>query len=276
MDDIPPRDPQLIALPTSVVVERRAYPTTDFFIHDLHVSQASNVQLRTRSPIPYPEEDFLEPQLLLTSALSDADGPNNTLTIISSEESNQQPSRVHFRSRVRITSGINHHRHRLSTSGESEGLRSSRSSSLSGSSSISAPLRSHADEQVGKPGWGTLGQRVSLFAKGGGLSRRQRLRNRREQIRSGKRDSRCASPGSQFNAPVYDERSPLNRGRRTQLYVHANSSDQDIDDEEIDYHKEVEMVFGPWPSRLLNHHWWWWKMEPILCCRHSADSDEEG
>lgn len=263
MGDIPACDnAPTLALPTSETstsadrsIHARAYPTSDFFIGNYYISQESGFQLRREPTIPNHSEGYptrLQPQLYL----AETDEPA-TLTIISPDDpSNQHPARVHFRSRVRITSGINHHRHRLSISGDSEGLRSSRSSSLSGSSSISAPLRSHIDEQIGKPGWGTLGQRVSLFAKGKGPPKRQRLRNNREQQSpSAKTPKRRRGFGSQYNGPLQDERTPLNRSGDTRLYTHADSSNQEIDDdEEFDYQQEIESVFGTWPRRLLNHH----------------------
>ncbi|KAJ7167349.1 hypothetical protein C8R43DRAFT_1121780 [Mycena crocata] len=69
-------------------------------------------------------------------------------------------SRIRFRSRVRITSGLHHHRER-----DHQRHRSATSSlSSSRSSSISAPLRSPLTEDTCAPEWGTLGTRVGLLA----------------------------------------------------------------------------------------------------------------
>ncbi|KAJ3556511.1 hypothetical protein NP233_g11958 [Leucocoprinus birnbaumii] len=91
-----------------------------------------------------------------------------------------RPTRIRFRSRVRITSGLNRYRHSSTRGIDSNNntLRSlsggadsyycyTPSSSISGSpsSSISAPLRSRTDDEADRPGWGPLGQRVNMLAK---------------------------------------------------------------------------------------------------------------
>jgi len=81
-------------------------------------------------------------------------------------------ARVRFRSRVRITSGL-HRYHTPNDSALSALVPGEASLSSSLSSSISAPLHTPGDDEENeRPGWGPLGQRVSLFAcRGRGLLR---------------------------------------------------------------------------------------------------------
>lgn len=148
-------------------------------------------------------------------------------------------ARVRFRSRVRITSGFSRHRHKS----DPDDLGSSRSGSPS--SSISAPLRSHADDNTNA--WGTLGQRVGLLAlqkKILGPSQSQRRhRPRPEPITS---------------ATQVDERTPLRGSFPRSAYVEGEGvqdgdiSDEDSDDERLA--REVDDIFGTLPGRLLNRH----------------------
>jgi len=188
----------------------------------------------------------------------------------------ERPNRVRFRSRVRITSGLNRHRHKSQQYQHQPGvdyLSFSPASSVSGSpsSSISAPLRTYRDEQVGKPGWGTLGQRVSLFAKGN--MERRRIREQREQLGLGASSFR-KRVGRE--APVIPYIATNGIGEETPLLLSppSNASDSDSAREAEAMSREIEMVFGSWPGRLLNYHWWWWHVEPIICCRCLTDDDE--
>ena len=205
----------------------------------------------------------------------------------------ERQNRVRFRSRVRIASGLNRHRHSLEGV-DYMSLDYSPESSTSGSasSSISVPLRTLTDEQVGRPGWGTLGQRVSLFAKG-----QMERRSRREQkerlglgassFRKGERGRREALVIPYY--PQITEETPL------LLSSARNGSCSDLtrEDEASQLAREIDMVFGPWPGRLANHHvsftlvltltsltrflqWWWWQLESIICCRCVSDFDDEG
>lgn len=144
--------------------------------------------------------------------------------------------RVRFRSRVRITSGLN--RRKQKSRSEHDYMTFSSSSSLSGSpsSSISAPLRTHEEDNVGKPGWGTLGQRVSMFVRANG----QRTKPREQRGRAstmGKAQS-CTNGSHR----VINERTPLTDGNGQAI------------DSESNFSREIELVFGPWPKRLLNQH----------------------
>ena len=209
----------------------------------------------------------------------------------------ERQNRVRFRSRVRIASGLNRHRHSLhGVDYLSPDYSPESSVSGSPSSSISVPLRTHTDEQVGKPGWGTLGQRVSLFAKG--QMERSRRREQREQR------ERLGLGASSF-------RKGVERGRREDLVIpyyaqiteetplllssarNGSCSGMTREDEASQFAREIDMAFGPWPGRLGNHHvsfipvitlnpltrflqWWWWQVESIICCRCVSDFDDEG
>jgi hypothetical protein len=155
----------------------------------------------------------------------------------------ERPKKVRFRSRVRIASGLNRHRHTQQQGVDylSSDFSPTSSISTSPSSSISVPLRPHSDEQVGKPGWGTLGQRVSMFAKGN-IERR----NREQRVQLGLGASSFGVErggvrgGEALVVPCYtqvDEETPLlSRPRNT------NS----------DSAREIDKTFGTWPGRLTN------------------------
>ncbi|KAF9471304.1 hypothetical protein BDN70DRAFT_888283 [Pholiota conissans] len=202
-----------------------------------------------------------------------------------SEDAPERPGRVRFRSRVRITSGLNRHRHKSSYSEhqESPHVSFSRSSSLSGSpsSSISAPLRNQAEDEVGKPGWGTLGQRVSILTQGN--SHRRKQREQREQAQAQALLAKSVQLGISLPSGRHqygaDERTPLITSSSPYLYVRHNgevTSSEESAEEAERFARDVDIVFGPWPARLWNHHWWWWHMEPILCCRCLTELDDEG
>lgn len=201
--------------------------------------------------------------------------------------------RVHFRPRVRITSGIGRHRHQRSPRAHTPDRRdgfvtyaspsSSRSSSPSESSSISAPLRSRADDEMDKPGWGPLGRRVALLSREARWQRAAREREKRRR-RRGEDLERSASPRSPPATYGYSERTPLIRPRiqspngltygARSFDVESDMSDRELE-EEARIAKVMDEAFGPMPGRLLNYQWWWWQLEPIVCCRCMEDSDEE-
>ncbi|KAF9569783.1 hypothetical protein CPC08DRAFT_9571 [Agrocybe pediades] len=191
-----------------------------------------------------------------------------------------RPTKVRFRSRVRITSGINRRR-KVSEDEQQRGYltfktASSSSSDLSGSpsSSISAPLRTHAQEEVGKPGWGTLGQRVSMFARGYGPQGKkggERRSGRTKGVRSGRREV-LQPVGNEHNERTPLMSAPLARSQCQEYEGQALVSDEEL---ELRIARETDKVFGPWPNRLMNHHWWWWQLEPLVCCHCLTESDEE-
>lgn len=164
-------------------------------------------------------------------------------------------SRVTFRPRVRITSGLNRLRQSAlynSTDG-CHALSVSSSRSCSPSSSISAPLRFHSEEPVSKPGWGTLGQRVSLLAR-----RSEHKRRYRERIKQHERMLKTfqGDPFLDHLSTGRDERSPLLGRRRdsTSSGPHVCQCgvigcDYDV---ERRISKEIDLMFGSWPRRLWN------------------------
>ncbi|PCH33093.1 hypothetical protein WOLCODRAFT_147196 [Wolfiporia cocos MD-104 SS10] len=176
--------------------------------------------------------------------------------------------RVRFRSRVRITSGVHRHRHGVGGpdgqphAGSGTGTPSSGSESPS--SSISAPLRYHADENAA---WGPLGRRLSAYANA--------TRPKRMLVVQGDGAGDDGHLG---------ERAPLVRSARRARYAATDNEDSRLREEE-EFEEELraaalreqeDAFFGPWPQRLLNRHWWWWHLEPIICCTYcSEESDYE-
>ena len=167
----------------------------------------------------------------------------------------ERPNRVRFRSRVRIASGLNRHRHSLQGVDYLSADYSPESSVPgSPSSSISVPLRTHTDEQVGKPGWGTLGQRVSLFAKGQmGRSRRREQRERlglgTSSFRKGVERGRGGTLVIPYYAQITEETPLLLSSARN-----GSCSELTREGEASQLTRDIDMVFGPWPGRLANHH----------------------
>lgn len=175
-----------------------------------------------------------------------------------SENVPERPSRVRFRSRVRITSGLNRHRHTSYSEQDAHQISFSRSSSLSGSpsSSISAPLRNQAEDEVGKPGWGTLGQRVSILAQGNLQRRKQREQREQALLAKSVRLGINVPTSQQYGA---DERTPLINSSSPYPYLRRNSepfngSNDSREDGTDRLARDVDIVFGPWPIRLWNHH----------------------
>lgn len=201
------------------------------------------------------------PALIISSSADSYD--DQDLDSVHSENVLERPNRVRFRSRVRITSGLNRHRHKLEPQHQNQSeidyLAFSPASSVSGSpsSSISVPLRTHTDEQVGKPGWGTLGQRVSLFARG--KIERQKIREQRERFGLGASSFRQGVQRGQFGGgrpPYFDtdevnERTPLLRplGRR-----HPISEANYRGSAEVNQMTREMEVSGPKLDRLANNH----------------------
>jgi len=112
------------------------------------------------------EEDNCESNLIGRHAIDNTEFDENIVL-----PSLTRTTRIRFRSRVRITSGLSHLRqgrtNTLRSTGGDTGFCPTPSSSRSGSasSSISAPLRSRTDDEADRPGWGPLGRRVSMLAK---------------------------------------------------------------------------------------------------------------
>jgi len=180
-----------------------------------------------------------------SSISSKAGGPGDESQLNLPLEGSSSTLRVRFRPRVRITSGLNRHRHTQPTTENHQDyftFTSPSSNSSSASSSISAPLRTPLDDEVGKPGWGTLGQRVALFAKRQYPDKTTRHNPEGDLIAKG-------------NVAIDTEQTPLlNPSLHFLLrhdsglhYLYHNSSDEEIS-------RWTDRAFGPWPARLLNHH----------------------
>ncbi|KAL1686628.1 hypothetical protein GGG16DRAFT_96663 [Schizophyllum commune] len=208
------------------------------------------------SSIPSPAPTSPMPNGITSSPSSASDS-----SPFSPSDSPPKKRSVRFRSRVRITSGVRGHFVLPDTPPAAFRARSpSSSSSISDSSSISAPLRWRDGEKSlrDRPGWGTLGQRVSLLA--GGSGRRQRVDDGNGDVGGG-----SGGPG---RPPTVHEGTPLMQSSIPRQYVYA---DEEEDEERL--RREIDLVFGKWPGRLLNSNWWWWQLEPFVCC-HCICSDE--
>ena len=166
----------------------------------------------------------------------------------SDAEHESPPTRVHFRSRVRIASGLNRHRHELSSDLIAFSAASSRS--CSPSSSISVPLRSPAEDDVGRPGWGTLGQRVSLFAQG---------RHRKQGTRGP------------------DEHSPLLTSQPVPCVRAYPTKNIDDDNENWDGDLSITRVrrHSGIVVRLTAPQWLRQQIVSVICCHCLAESDDE-
>ncbi|KAF8060951.1 hypothetical protein FPV67DRAFT_315040 [Lyophyllum atratum] len=230
--------------------------------NDIHIqAEISSSSSRSSSPSPDSSRILETPRdtnhSLFPSGLDSTD-----------LDSECRSNHVHFRPRVRITSGISRHRHKHSTRTPDRSFdapltpNSSRSSSPS--SSISAPLRTRTDDESDKPGWGPLGQRVALLS-------RERRRTSREQRQKKRHDEYFAAC----------EHTPLLRPRiqspilQTVGHYEGYFWDSDQESETAQVSSEIDRVFGTMPRRLLNYHWWWWQLEPIVCCSCLDESDIE-
>ncbi|KAF5337076.1 hypothetical protein D9611_003384 [Ephemerocybe angulata] len=218
----------------------------------------------------------------------DAKNKNDDAASVNSEEEEEdlrgsetlpRPScRVTFRPRVRITSGFSRGRQTSSYHQSQDDpsyhiltATSSRSCSPSGSSSISAPLRFHSEERGPKPGWGTLGQRVSLLARRGEHKRRFR-----ERLKQHERMLKAFQGDPYPNRPTHrrdSETSPLLRPRLQQYVCQCGIVGCEYDENRIS--QEIDLIFGTWPHRLFNPKWWWWHVQPIVFCRCLDDPEDE-
>ncbi|KAF9068488.1 hypothetical protein BDP27DRAFT_1327121 [Rhodocollybia butyracea] len=227
----------------------------------------------------------------LTSAESSSSTP--TIPIIHTNRS------IRFRPRVRIASGVRRKRrnselnsdlgspvHAYSPdSPEAEGATAVSSPSSSPSSSISVPIRFREDESTVSK-WGPLGQRVRLFRKKLHVDRESRGQEARRRYLLMYGDSTRVSPNSSRPVSNQDPSNPRRVHERTPLLDHrsqqlkkspAAASFRDdeeppVIDTEREYrtrlNREVDVIYGKWPGRLLNPDWWWWQMKFIVCCNY--------
>lgn len=190
-----------------------------------------------------------------------------------------RPTRIRFRSRVRITSGLNRRRQSFIPGADSKTstLRSTNdgggyfcytpSSSISGSpsSSISAPLRSRTDDEADRPGWGPLGQRVNMFAKKDRIKKRfgstsddgqSWTRNRHPSLedlapsRRGRVEMTEASPLLTASQGKRGSRV-CPHGQRRKCYCVDCSSRLSM--KRTLSPDEMDQMFGSWPGRILNY-----------------------
>ncbi|KAJ3724062.1 hypothetical protein C8R42DRAFT_664474 [Lentinula raphanica] len=210
---------------------------------------------------------------------------------------------IRFRSRVRITSGV--HRKRRSQKpnipvsdldslhpnpllAHSEVDTTVSSCSSSPSSSISAPIRFREDEATVSPRWGPLGQRVQLFVSKQREKSKQIQADREAHEREIRRRYLLVY-GTDVDPEVHGhERTPLldprSGGRLPKTPTVTSFDDDDGSDmgeveTESEYQarldREIDILFGKWPGRLLNCHWWWWHLRPVICCSYAEDWEAE-
>ncbi|KAJ7139506.1 hypothetical protein C8R44DRAFT_764643 [Mycena epipterygia] len=251
--------------------------------HDQNDSASSSgdeISIHVEGPPENDDELLSSSALTAVSTQPDTDADDTTATEELDPDpeayARPRPGRVRFRSRVRITSGLHHHRHHLSAASTSS-LTSSRSSS------ISAPLRSPLTDENCSPGWGTLGKRVSLFAYSGrqaaaaaalARSAKQQERGRR---RRGLADLADAGATTEQTALLGEAAPPMYDGQHSSPESEEGdgyfSSDDEYNEDALS--RQIDLVFGKWPGRLLNRQWWWWQLQPIVGCGCLDESDGE-
>jgi len=155
--------------------------------------------------------------------------------------------RVHFRSRVRITSGLHSSSRprncdstgRNSTPDDGIGTANT-SASGSPSSSISAPLRYQADENNVL---GPLGKRINSLAQ---------MRNKRNgQLRRVGIGSSVSERTPFLRASEYGPAPDYTHQRRERSRIGGESEDEDL---ASGLKREEDIVFGQWPWRIFNRH----------------------
>ncbi|TFK30655.1 hypothetical protein FA15DRAFT_21652 [Coprinopsis marcescibilis] len=197
----------------------------------------------------------------------DSDAENCAEYLPHPEMTTKECGRVTFRSRVRITSGISRHRRTTAQHNQSysiPGLTPDSSRSSSPSSSISAPLRFHSEEPEPKPGWGTLGQRVSLLGRRN--SRKRSPQTRQTMTRLG-----ATLPGDAHVATMHSsETTPLLAASGT-MYARHNACDCGRCRDEAVCSKSLTSD----PIHFLNARWWWDSLHYYITCRCLDESDED-
>ncbi|KAF5377163.1 hypothetical protein D9615_006411 [Tricholomella constricta] len=196
-----------------------------------------------------------------TSSISSAHNSSHEPEAAEHHDAKQSPNHVHFRPRVRITSGISRHRHKSSPRIPDRSFvpfatpSSASSTSSSPSSSISAPLRSPADDETDKPGWGPLGRRVALLSR---ETHHQRERHRRKKRMRHDDDDHDRGPAPCERSPLLRPRvqSPITgpEGRRQDDVWDPELEEEEEEELEARISREIDEVFGTMPRRLLNLH----------------------
>ncbi|PFH54682.1 hypothetical protein AMATHDRAFT_225 [Amanita thiersii Skay4041] len=225
-------------------------------LHDSHTF-LSELNARLAHPPPQYNKDPFPPPKLLNK-------PNHAEPHLMDSDvvptAARHPSRVRFRSRVRIASGFSRrHRESSSNSENSEDgstpFSSGASMSSSPASSIYAPLRSPSDAQNDESRWAPLGQRVhllSLHRKG-----RRKFRGRKRKINPSAPQFTGSVMRNGINV-IVNERTPLTKyslpstiAREVLLDNYGTYTNQD---EEARLSREIDYMFGTWPGRLLNRY----------------------
>lgn len=185
--------------------------------------------------------------------------------------------KVHFRSRVRITSGLRSSSRSRNRNGigrnstaDDEIRTANTSASGSPSSSISAPLRYQADENNFL---GPLGKRINSLA----LTRNKR----NEQLRRTNIGSSVSERTPFIRASECGPVPDYTHRRRERGRIASENDDEDF---ARGLKREEEIMFGRWPWRAFNRRasttvqppgqvsdtlfvqWWAYQCEPIFCC----------
>ncbi|KAG8763866.1 hypothetical protein FRC11_010491 [Ceratobasidium sp. 423] len=245
-----------------------------------------------KSPSPPPTHvvvDPADPTAIIPPEANGEFGPNPHLE---PELANQPPSArsrlVHFRSRVRIASTV-----------RSAANHGSRSSSISESSSLSAPLRGPTEESILSRGAAgrifgvgpvsaahavgngihpgeSLSEMMSTEAASLWLNRRRSSSARGRTARNGPR-RRGSSEEVRSDPDEVNEQTSLVKhpraaryGATPQMSTMMVAREVDID-AELDRARraarktEEDVIFGPWPKRLTNWNWWLYKIEQLTC-----------
>ena len=184
--------------------------------------------------------------------------------------------RVHFRSRVRITSGLHsssrpRNRDGACCNSVDDGIGTANTSgSGSPSSSISAPLRYQADDNNML---GPLGKRINSLAQ---------MRNKRTgHLRRAGVNSSASERTPFLRASEYGPVPDYTHQRRERGRAGGEGEDEDS---ASGLKREQNIMFGRWPWRIFNRHvsavvqllgrcsdilfvqWWAYQCEPIFCC----------
>jgi len=194
--------------------------------------------------------------------------------------------KVHFRSRVRITSGFHSSSRPRDRDGTyrnptvDDGIGTANTSgSGSPSSSISAPLRYQADENNIL---GPLGKRINFLAQ---------TRNKRNgHLRRANINSPVSERTPFLRASEYGPVPDYTHQRRERGRTGSEGEDEDF---ASGLKREQDIMFGRWPWRIFNRHastvvqllgrgsdilsfqWWAYQCEPIFCCCSDDGSEDE-
>lgn len=159
---------------------------------------------------------------------------------------------VRFRSRVRITSGV--HAYSKSRRPSNTSLETTSARSSSPSSSISAPLRDPSSDN--DSGVWRLGMPLHL-SPAKNRSRRRQQQQQQHQLRQydPRTPLRHTSTLSNDRTPLL-QKSPSGPSlfSTEDLDTDESEAEGDEESEEARLNREIDIVFGKWPVRLMNRH----------------------